>query len=240
MPTNIEVWAEYAKDQYNSAKKQVDRFRDWARQLNAAVAVVIGLELTLLGRILDLKPPFNQALYWLTLGIFLGAIIWKAVLLWWLFRIGYRGEKVIGPESPYVLADYVIGQTAEEVHRMVGAYYANAYEKTFYPLSERLGAKVSRATERLAWAIVPSFVGVVLMVFLSASAQQPYNHQAMAEPAAPSTPSPSAPTTSPSPAAPVNQTPSGPSPATTPNPLLVTPTPGRPLTEGAKTPTEKR
>jgi hypothetical protein len=239
LPTNIEVWAGYAKDQYDSAKKQVDRFRDWARQLNAAVAVVVGLELTLLVHILDLKPPFNHSLYTACTRIFLLAILWKGALLWWLFRVGYRGERIVGPESPVVLADFVINQNGEETQRMIGAYYAKAYER-FYPLSERLARRVAIATELFGWSIFPSFLGVLLMVSLAASAQRPYNHQAMTEPSAPSTPSPSVPTTSPSPGTPVNQPPSGPPPATTPNPLLVTPTPGRPMTEGAKTPAEKR
>jgi hypothetical protein len=45
--SNIEVWADYSKDRFESSAKRVDEFRNWARQLSAAVAVVIGLELTL-------------------------------------------------------------------------------------------------------------------------------------------------------------------------------------------------
>jgi hypothetical protein len=45
--TNVEVWADYAKDRFESAAKRVDEFRNWARQLGAAIAVVVGLELSL-------------------------------------------------------------------------------------------------------------------------------------------------------------------------------------------------
>jgi hypothetical protein len=59
--TNIEVWADYAKDRFESAAKRVDEFRNWARQLSAAVAVVIGLELTLVGMNASTPSAFSSA-----------------------------------------------------------------------------------------------------------------------------------------------------------------------------------
>ncbi|TMB54962.1 MAG: hypothetical protein E6J60_07645, partial [Deltaproteobacteria bacterium] len=45
----LKVWAEYAKERFKAA--DTAEYRSWARQLVAAIGVVIGLEVTLLVRL---------------------------------------------------------------------------------------------------------------------------------------------------------------------------------------------
>ena len=97
MATNIEVWADYAKDRFESAAKRVDEFRNWARQLSAVVAVVIGLELTLVSKVLELKPPFDPTLRGCCLIAFLVAIGIQLLLIWWLLFVGYVSRTIRWP-----------------------------------------------------------------------------------------------------------------------------------------------
>jgi hypothetical protein len=160
--TKIEVWANYAKDRFESASKRVDEFRNWARQLGAAIAVVIGLELTLVGRALDLQK-FDRGLRDGCLIAFLSALAIQTGLLFKLLRTGYVGQKVLGPESPVVLARYVLTQDDDETQRMIGAYYAKAHDR-FHTLSEDLGRSVGITTRIFAWSIVLLLAGVALLV----------------------------------------------------------------------------
>jgi hypothetical protein len=228
----VQLWADYAKDRFDSASKRVDEFRNWARQLIAAIAVVIGIELTLAGKVLDLKPPFDVPLRNACLLVFLGAVVLQAILLFWALHTGYVGRRTIGPESPTVLADYVLAMNPEETRQVIGAYYATAYDE-FYNLSEKLGQNVSRATRSFAWSIALPLAGFGLFVELAWSPRtESYNQPVMATPSkvtpqpAPTPKTPPAPTPQP----PVDRSPA-PKPA---NPLLVKPTPGQPLTEDFK------
>jgi hypothetical protein len=143
--TNIEVWADYAKDRFESAARRVDEFRNWARQLSAVAAVVIGLELTLVGKVLDLEPAVHSTLrVWSLAALLLAAAVQLGLLVWLLFT-GYRSRDILWPESPVVLADYVIGEDETETRRVIGAYYAKAYER-FHALSIQLGSRVGIAT----------------------------------------------------------------------------------------------
>jgi hypothetical protein len=163
MATNIDVWAGYAKDRFDSTSKRVDEFRNWARQLGSAIAVVIGLELALLGRVLDHEPPFDRGLRGGCLIAFLSAIVIQTALLFGLLRTGYVGQTVVGPESPVILARYVLTQRDQETQRMIGAYYARAHDR-FHALSETLGRRVGIATRIFAWSIVLLLAGVALLV----------------------------------------------------------------------------
>jgi hypothetical protein len=164
--SKIETWARYAQDRFEAASKRVDEFRNWARQLGAAVAVVIGLELTLVGRTLDLKPPLDRGLRDGCLVIFLAAVLIQTVLLFKLLKAGYVGQKVLGPESPVTLARYVLTQDDEETQRVIGAYYAKAHDR-FHSLSEDLGRSVGMATRIFAWSIVLLLAGVALLVVVA-------------------------------------------------------------------------
>ena len=145
MATNVEVWANYSKDRFESAVKRVDEFRNWARQLSAAVAVVISLELTLVGKILELKSPVDSTLRLWCLRTLLFAAAAQLILLVWLLVTGYRSRDIRWPESPVVLADYVLAHDEQETRRVIGAYYAKAYER-FHALSIKVGTHVGVAT----------------------------------------------------------------------------------------------
>jgi len=164
--TNIDVWADYAKDRFESAAKRVDEFRNWARQLGAAVAVVIGLELTLVAKVLELKLPASHPRRGLCLVAFLLAAGIHFLLLWWLLFTGYRSRKIRYPESPVLLADYILDRDEQETRRVIGAYYAKAYDR-FHDLSKRLGTKVAVATVVFTGSMLLLFGGVLLWVELA-------------------------------------------------------------------------
>lgn len=192
MPTNIELWAAYAKDRFDSAVRRVDEFRNWARQLGTAVAVLVGLELTLVGRAVDLKPPFDRNSLYGCLATFLVAIVVQLWLLFELLKIGYVGRKLFGPESPVTLWPHVANQAeTDETMRIFGAYHAKAHDE-FHSLGEELGGRLGVATRRLAFSMVLFFVGVVLFVSaailpdrMTESTKQPGPDPAL--PSAPST-----------------------------------------------------
>jgi hypothetical protein len=164
--TNVEVWANYAKDRFESAAKRVDEFRNWARQLSAAVAVVISLELALVGKVLELKPAVHSTLrVWSLAALLLAAAVQLGLLVWLLFT-GYRSRDILWPESPVVLADYVIGEDETETRRVIGAYYAKAYER-FHALSIQLGSRVGIATVIFTVSMLLFFLAVVAWVVLA-------------------------------------------------------------------------
>jgi hypothetical protein len=165
--TNVEVWANYSKDRFESAVKRVDEFRNWARQLSAAVAVVISLELTLVGKILELKPPIDSTLRLWCLSMLLLAAAAQLILLVWLLVTGYRSHEIRWPESPIVLADYVLAQDEEETRRVIGAYYAKAYER-FHALSIRVGSRVGIVTVIFTVSMLLLLAAVVAWVALAA------------------------------------------------------------------------
>lgn len=166
MATNIDVWADYSKDRFDSAAKRVDEFRNWARQLGAAVAVVISLELALVAKVLDLKPAVHSTLrVWCLAALLLAAAVQLGLLVWLLFT-GYRSRDILWPESPVVLADYVIGQDEQETRRVIGAYYAKAYQR-FHALSIQLGTRVGIATVIFTISMLFFFLAVVAWVVLA-------------------------------------------------------------------------
>jgi hypothetical protein len=164
--SNIEVWADYSKDRFESAAKRVDEFRNWARQLGAAVAVVVSLELALVGKVLELKPvvPFTLRVWCLAILLLTAAV--QLILLVWLLFIGYRSHDILWPESPVILADYILGQDEPETRRVIGAYYAKGYTR-FHALSIRLGSRVGIATVIFTVSMLFFFVAVVVWVVLA-------------------------------------------------------------------------
>ena len=160
--TTTEIWAGYAKDRFESTAKRVDEFRNWARQLGAAIAVAMGFELTLLGRALEIDAPVEWLRY-LCVTAFLVAAIVQAWLLFRTLRTGYVGRKALAPESPVTLWRYLEKKSPDETGRIIGAYYANAHDQ-FHALSEELGEAVGHATKWFARSIVVLLTGVALFV----------------------------------------------------------------------------
>lgn len=231
----LKVWAGYAKDRFDFASKRVDEFRNWARQLGGAIAVVIGFELTLVGRVLDLKPPFDASLRTWTLVLFLLTITAQVVLLFWALRTGYSGHTVVGPESPSKLAEFIVDADEARAQQLTGAYYAKAYD-AFHDLSEQLGKSVGLANRFLAATVGVLVIGIALVVKLAVSpgpSQAAYTGS-VSNPVTPPTPAPATPGSdagSGTPPAQAKQSTSPPTappaPAEKPPSILVTPTHGQ-------------
>ena len=237
----LKVWASYARDRFDSASKRVDEFRNWARQLGGAVAVVIGFELTLVGRVLDLKPPFDESLRIWTLVLFLVTIVAQVLLLFWALRTGYSGHTVVGPESPSKLAEFIVDADEAGAEQLTGAYYAKAYD-AFHDLSEELGKSVGLANRFFAVTVGILVVGIALVVKLAVSPGPSLGAYtgAVSNPVAPPAPAPGSGTGSSTP--PVQAQPgagasppaSASAPAGKPPSILVTPTDGQRQTFTAK------
>lgn len=163
MTTNIEAWADYARDRFEAVSRRVDEFRDWARQLGTAIAVVIGLEFSLVGWSLDIATTSDRGLRNGCLIAAAAALAIQTGLLFKLLRIGYISRDIIGPESPAVLARYVLIQDEKETRRVIGAYYAKAHDR-FHRLSETLGRSLGSATRTFAWSIALFLVGIGLLL----------------------------------------------------------------------------
>lgn len=162
MATKIETWVGYARDRFESVSKRVDEFRNWARQLGTAVAVLIGIELTLVGRLAD--ASLSKQVRYGCLGAILLSVAMQGLLLFRLLHVAYVGRTILGPESPVTLWPYVSEQKSpEDAEWMIGAYYANAHDE-FHRLSEELGRSVGRATHLFAWSIIPFLASVLVYV----------------------------------------------------------------------------
>ena len=79
-PEAVALWAQYAKERYDAGEKRLSDFRNWGRQLAAAVAVVFALEAALTGQVLKLldRSPFGLAVCVLLL---LGAAVYQLVVM---------------------------------------------------------------------------------------------------------------------------------------------------------------
>ena len=243
----LKVWASYSKDRFDSASKRVDEFRNWARQLGGAIAVVVGFELTLVGRVLDLKPPFDASVRIWTLVLFLLMIAAQVLLLFRVLRTGYSGHTVVGPESPSKLAEFIVDADEAGAEQLTGAYYAKAYD-AFHNLSEELGKSVGQANRFFAVTVGILVVGIALVVKLAVSpgpSQDAYTG-AVSNPVPPPTPAPapgpgagsSTPTAQTQPGADASPSTSAPAPAGKAPSILVTPTDGQRQTFSAKLTTD--
>jgi hypothetical protein len=223
----IRAWANYAKTRFASADARIAEYRSWARQLIAAIGVVIGLEVTIVARLaLDTKLPLVTELRAVSLALLLVPLAVQFTILRRLLQVGYRGEQLLGPEAPTKLANYLAEKDEAEAQRVIGAYYAKAFDH-FHALAEHLGKQVARATTCFQWTLPPVLLGVALLAVGALWHPVPSDiHRSMANEATPTGPTPAQPA-SPD-AGPADTT----APAT--NPLLVTPTPGQTETHGAK------
>src|ERR1700704_4202279 len=63
----VSVWGEYSKDRYIWTENRIQEFRNWSRQLGAAISVLIGLEVTVIVKVLfDLE---EELLGWHAAGV---------------------------------------------------------------------------------------------------------------------------------------------------------------------------
>jgi hypothetical protein len=225
-PEAVKLWAKYAEDRFKSADARIEEYRGAARQLVAAVGIVIGLEGTIVARLaLDDHIQLDVRLRAACLIVFVVVLGVQVGLLSRLLYIGYRGERVVGPESPTVLATYFSTYDETEAHRVVGAYYAKAHDG-FHALSERLGEHVGKTSRLLQYTLGALLIGVALLVL--GALWHPASSDTKASMAEQPTPN-----TTPAPVAPA---PAAVPPAAQPSPtspLLTTPTTGQELNKAA-------
>jgi hypothetical protein len=139
--SGVEAWADYAKDRFDFWADRVNEIRNRARQLAAALGVVIGLELTLLGRFaLESTPTHGRCLFLACLAILFVAFGLQLLLLPRLLKIGYGSDKILGgPESPAdkALKADLWNKDEKQAKNTLGLYYADTADDLFN-LSERL------------------------------------------------------------------------------------------------------
>lgn len=159
----ILAWADYAKARFVSADSRIAEYRSWARQLIAAIGVVIGLEVTIVARLaLDAQAPLASELRAVSLALLLLPLAVQFFILRRLLHVGYQGEHLLGPEAPTRLADYLAEKDEAEAQRVIGAYYAKAFDH-FHEFAERLGEQVGKATRGFQWTLPPVLFGVALL-----------------------------------------------------------------------------
>jgi hypothetical protein len=212
----LEVWATYAKDRYDFQERRRSEFRGVARQLASVIAAVIGLEIVSVGKfvIASLNPNWRLGSI-LTLLVFFLAVMFQSFLLVRSIRVGFGGEKLLGPESPMVLHEHLIGKDKAEVIRIVSSYYAKG-EVPLHELNETLISRIRK--DALAFAAL-FFVIVYIpatVVLLAPAHKEAFSMptQSRSTPTQPSQPTP----TPPSDSSPTPPAPSSP---------LDTPTPGQ-------------
>jgi hypothetical protein len=226
-PGMVKAWADYAKARFASADTRITEYRGWARQLIAAIGVVIGLEVTIVARLaLDTTLTLARELRGISLALLLVPLAVQVLILRRLLHVGYRGEHLLGPEAPTKLADYLAEKDEVETQRVIGAYYAKSFDH-FHTLAERLGKQVGAATTCFQRTLPPVLLGVAILAIGALWYPLPSDtHSSMAnEPAS----------TGPRPAKPDPPSNAGPAdrPVPNTNPLVVTPTPGQTETHGA-------
>lgn len=169
--TGVQVWAEYTKDRFDFNADRVNELRNRARQLAAAIGVVIGLEMTLLPRfVLDVKPPFNRWLFSVSLLTLFSALACQIVLLMRLFERGYGWDKISGgPERPNdpVLQKALWKETEEGARKTLAIYYADASDP-LYELTEGLTREVRELARDFGRSLALLFVSAVGLALLVA------------------------------------------------------------------------
>lgn len=218
-------WAEYSAARFESAEDRVKEFRNWARQLAGALAVIIGFEVNLIAKIFDSRPLLSEIYPVAALVVLFGAAIFKTVLIFRTFPLGYAPQELLGPEGPVTMRTLLVGKNDREAREIIARYYANACDgqpgyEGLYAIAENLGASL-KTLSRLSAIAVTLLVGGALIWAAGSIACSPstYNPATVAE----------KPKSPPPPPAPQKV----PSPSPTAGPVtLPTPTKGVPLNEG--------
>jgi hypothetical protein len=123
-PLWLDQWAEYAKDRYESARSGIIEFRAWARQLLTAVAVVVGLEMSLLLRVVELRGAWRiVVIVWL-----LATVVYQLLIARKLVRLGYQMVWVPSeiPCSP-AFARFRLSQGTKPPKELLAEQYSQAY-----------------------------------------------------------------------------------------------------------------
>lgn len=215
----IAAWASYAKDRFDATSKRVDEFRSWSRQLAGVIGVVVGLECTLVGRLLDIKNLADYSLYASALGVLLLTILVQ--LAWPLRRAlkdGYLGHQLMIPESPTKLAEHIQDADETKTKQYIGSYYGKASDG-LHELSETLAVEVGQTFRIFRVSLFGLLFGLCLYTGGAMSNRTGSQPPPTSSPVPSAAPAPS-PTSSPAPTR-------SPAPSPAAPPIVVTPTPGQ-------------
>ena len=169
LPPGVVAWAQYAKDRHESAEKRLADFRGWARQLAAAVGVVVGLEAALIGQVVRIERGSGLALG-ICLVLLLGTVAWQLVIMNRAVAAGYVGKDVVGPENPAVVYGHLEAKDDAETRRMIGAYYANA-SGTVHAAAEEVGREMRSVANRFRWSLWLLFSAIALTAGMAVLSQ---------------------------------------------------------------------
>jgi hypothetical protein len=156
-----EDWLDYSKSRYESARSGIIEFRAWARQLFAAMAVVIGLEVNLLLKVQDVGDGWcrHAAVGWLVI-----TIIYQLLIAGRLVRLGYQmqwAQEV--PRNPRSMKHALRMGGGKEA---VGDQYAHAYTDR-RAISRKVAAELASESKGFVRSLM---VGLLVAVFLSIGA----------------------------------------------------------------------
>jgi len=165
-----------AKARFEAAEKRLDEFRNRARLLSTAVAFALGLELTLVQRLIELgpkprawfQPRSGSELFLASVVVFLSTVGFQVVLLTRLLEKGFSTVKQHGLPNPIDVMRGTDGLDEPAVHEAIGNAYANAaaaWDKANVILGPEVG-QLARYFSRSMWCVFAVVVGLVSLVVL--------------------------------------------------------------------------
>lgn len=159
----VDLWADYSKERFLATEGQIKEFRSWARQLGAAITVLIGLEMTIVVKVLfDLPEKFEG---WHAVGLvfLLIALLDQIMVLRGNILTGYSGAPVLGPESPNTLRYILPTLPPKAAEEVFARYYANSYDNS-HELQERLAKDIRRQARHLIISLLLFVSGVGALI----------------------------------------------------------------------------
>lgn len=166
-----------AKARFEAAERRFDEFRNRARLLATAIAFAIGFELTILGRLIELRPKPAPSvalcpqcvLFLVTVVVFILTVLLQIRLLTRVIEKGYGTEKQYGLPSPKDVMRDTKRFDEEQVHEAIGSAYANAaagWEKTNAELGPQV-ATLARDFARSMWGVFAVVLSLIVIVVLT-------------------------------------------------------------------------
>lgn len=159
----IKAWSQYSRERFDAESARLVEFRNWARQLTAAIGVVIAIEVNAAVQVIINGDSVGWAVRVSALLLLLLAMRWQVQAFGRALRTGYRGDPLTGPESPAKLSDFILGKNEWETHRLIGACYAKSYA-SFYQLAENLGVEIASASNGFRRSLWPLTFAIIVMV----------------------------------------------------------------------------
>jgi hypothetical protein len=161
----LKAWATYGKERFDALDTQLRDFRAWARQLITAIGLIVGLELTLVAKIVfDVKPTV-PLLWWVCLASLLGTTGFQTRILVHVLDVGYVGKTLPSPGKP---ADFwpEITNGEDAIVKEIGIHYATAYN-TLRGLSNDVAKQLAAQTRFFAYSLAAFCTAVALCAFLA-------------------------------------------------------------------------